>query len=66
VDGRGYLLSVKICQNGLLLRFLVQTDSSSYSFYDQKGCANPSTGTLYSVDVRGYSQPIPIPWPAYP
>jgi hypothetical protein len=61
-DARGYLLSVKVCQNGLLTPLLVRTDNSSYSFTDQSGCASASKGTLYSVDVRGYSAPIPIPW----
>jgi len=61
-DARGYLLSVKVCQNGVLTPLLVQTDNNTYSFTDQKGCASASKGTLYSVDVRGYSAPIPIPW----
>ncbi|MCI0520516.1 MAG: tetratricopeptide repeat protein, partial [Chloroflexi bacterium] len=61
-DARGYLLSVKVCQNGILTPLLVQTDNNAYVFTDEKGCAGSSKGTLYSVDVRGYSLPIPIPW----
>jgi hypothetical protein len=65
-DARGYLLEVQICQNTILFPVLVTTDANTYSFTDQKGCAAPSKGVLYSVDVRGYSAPYPIPWAPNP
>jgi hypothetical protein len=60
---RGYLLEVSICQNGLLLPFIVHTDNTSYQFTDQTGCANPSRGLLYTAEKHGYSDPVSIPWP---
>jgi hypothetical protein len=62
-DARGYLLEVKVCQNGLSTKQLVQTDDTSYTFKDQQSCSANSKGVLYSVDKRGYSQPFTIPWP---
>lgn len=62
-DSHGYFLDVKICSNGLYIQSLVQTDTTSYTFADDQTCSKPSKGTLYAVSVRGYSSPVPIPWP---
>jgi hypothetical protein len=63
VDARGYLLEVSICQNGLRIPVVVQTDGTSYGFQDGTNCAGSSSGKIYSVNTRGYSTPVDIPWP---
>jgi hypothetical protein len=63
VDARGYLLVVSICQNGAYFQLAVQTDATSYQFTDESGCAANSTGEIYTVNTRGYTSPVLIPWP---
>jgi hypothetical protein len=64
---RGYLLELFVCQNGYLLWW---TDSypdqftTSYTVQDEKGCSEPSSGLLYTVEKHGFSEPAVIPWPA--
>ena len=66
-DDRGYLLELFVCQNG---NYLWWTDSypdqftTSYSVKDESGCAQPSSGRLYTVEKHGFSEPAVIPWPA--
>jgi hypothetical protein len=62
-DARGYLLDVRVCRNSQYVQLIVQTDATSYDFTDEKGCSSPSGGVIYSVDVRGYSDAVKIPWP---
>ena len=62
---RGYLLELFVCQDGYLLWW---TDSyptqfsTSYTVKDEAGCAEPSSGLLYTVEKHGFSQPAVIPW----
>lgn len=64
---RGYLLELFVCQGGYLLWW---TDSypdqysTSYTVKDETGCAQPSSGKLYTVEKHGFSEPAIIPWPA--
>jgi len=64
---RGYLLELFVCQNG---NYLWWTDSypdqysTSYTVKDESGCAEPSSGKLYTVEKHGFSDPVDIPWPA--
>jgi hypothetical protein len=66
-DDRGYLLELFVCQNGA---YLWWTDSypdqftTSYEVKDEAGCAQPSSGKLYTVEKHGFSEPVNIPWPA--
>lgn len=66
-DDRGYLLELFVCQNTYLLWW---TDSypeqgqTSYTVKDEAGCAQPSSGKLYTVEKHGFSEPAIIPWPA--
>lgn len=60
---RGYLIEAMICQNGLVLPFIVHTDASSYTFEDPPVCAEKSSGLLYTAEKHGYSDPVQIPWP---
>jgi hypothetical protein len=66
-DDRGYLLELFVCQNTV---YLWWTDAypdqftTSYTVKDQAGCAQPSSGLLYTVEKHGFSQPAIIPWPA--
>jgi hypothetical protein len=64
---RGYLLELFVCQNTI---YLWWTDSypdqftTSYTVKDEAGCAQPSSGLLYTVEKHGFSEPVKIPWPA--
>lgn len=66
-DDRGYLLELFVCQNTV---YLWWTDSypdqftTIYTVSDEAGCAQPSSGKLYTVEKHGFSQPAIIPWPA--
>ena len=66
-DDRGYLLELFVCQDG---NYLWWTDSypeqgsTSYTVRDEAGCAQPSSGKLYTVEKHGFSEPAIIPWPA--
>jgi hypothetical protein len=63
---RGYLLELFVCQDTYLLWW---TDSypdqysTSYTVKDEEGCAQPSSGKLYTVEKHGFSEPAIIPWP---
>jgi len=64
---RGYLLELFVCQDTI---FKWWTDSypdqysTSYTVQDEAGCAQPSSGKLYTVEKHGFSEPAIIPWPA--
>jgi hypothetical protein len=66
-DDRGYLLELFVCQNTI---YKWWTDSypdqftTSYTVKDEAGCAQPSSGKLYTVEKHGFSEPAIIPWPA--
>jgi hypothetical protein len=66
-DDRGYLLELFVCQGGA---YIWWTDSfpdqysTKYTVKDEAGCAQPSSGLLYTVEKHGFSQPVVIPWPA--
>lgn len=66
-DDRGYLLELFVCQDTI---FMWWTDSypdqhsTSYTVRDEAGCAQPSSGKLYTVEKHGFSEPAIIPWPA--
>ena len=62
IDARGYLLEVSVCKDGLRQTLVVQTDSTSYVFTDEKTCAGTSGGKIRSVNTRGYSDAVQIPW----
>ena len=63
---RGYLLELFVCQNGV---YIWWTDSypdqftTTYTVKDEAGCAQPSSGLLYTVEKHGFSEPAIIPWP---
>jgi len=63
---RGYLLELFVCQDTYLLWW---TDaypdqySTSYTVKDEEGCAQPSSGKLYTVEKHGFSEPAVISWP---
>lgn len=65
-DDRGYLLELFVCQDTI---FFWWTDShpdqftTSYTVRDEAGCAQPSSGKLYTVEKHGFSDPVNIPWP---
>lgn len=65
-DDRGYLLELFVCQDTI---FKWWTDSypdqnsTSYTVRDEAGCAQPSSGKLYTVEKHGFSEPAMIPWP---
>ena len=61
---RGYLLELFVCQKTILLWW---TDSypdqytTSYTVKDEAGCAQPSSGKLYTVEKHGFSERAIIP-----
>ncbi|HEX5840032.1 MAG TPA: hypothetical protein VFY26_19505 [Anaerolineales bacterium] len=63
---RGYLLELFVCQDTF---YKWWTDSypdqysTSYEVRDEAGCAQPSSGKLYTVEKHGFSEPVNIPWP---
>jgi hypothetical protein len=59
---RGYLLDVKLCQNGASFWGAYQTMDTSYTFSDDPACGG-SGGTLRTAEKHGYSETVPIPWP---
>ncbi|MDI6770031.1 MAG: hypothetical protein QMD04_10210 [Anaerolineales bacterium] len=66
-DDRGYMLDVFVCQNGAYLWWPVSLPDqyqTGYTFTDQAGCAGTSGGKLYAVEKHGYTEAVPIPWPA--
>jgi hypothetical protein len=65
-DDRGYLLELFVCQDGNYLWWTdsyPDQDSTSYTVRDEAGCAQPSSGKLYTVEKHGFSEPAIIPWP---
>jgi hypothetical protein len=64
---RGYLLELFVCQKTSLLWWTDSyptQESTSYTVRDEAGCAQPSSGKLYTVEKHGFSEPAIIPWPA--
>jgi hypothetical protein len=65
-DDRGYLLELFVCQDTF---YKWWTDSypdqysTGYEVRDEAGCAQPSSGKLYTVEKHGFSEPVIIPWP---
>src|SRR5215211_7347776 len=66
-DDRGYLLELFVCQDTIYKWWTdsyPDQDSTSYTVQDEAGCAQPSSGKLYTVEKHGFSEPAIIPWPA--
>jgi hypothetical protein len=66
-DDRGYLLELFVCQD-TIYKWWPDSDpdqfTTSYTVTDEAGCAQPSSGKLYTVEKHGFSEPAIIPWPA--
>ena len=63
-DFRGYLLDAFVCQNGSYLKYLDDIQTTSFVITDELNtCPAASSGTLYGVHVRGYTDPVKIIWP---
>ena len=65
-DDRGYLLELFVCQDTIFKWWTdsyPDQDSTSYTVQDEAGCAQPSSGKLYTVEKHGFSEPAIIPWP---
>ena len=63
---RGYFLYLFVCQNENLIWWPVwlhTRSETSYVVKDEKGCAAPSSGKIYTVEKHGYSSPKTINWP---
>ena len=64
---RGYLWELFVCQNGAYLWWTGSYPdqySTSFTVRDEAGCAQPSSGKLYTVEKHGFSEPAMISWPA--
>jgi hypothetical protein len=62
-DDRGYLVEATVCQGGALIPLAVRTDDITVTVPDEPGCADASSGKLYTVEKHGYTDPVEIPWP---
>ena len=62
-DDRGYLIEATVCQNGVTVSIVVQTNDNYYEFTDEQNCSGTSGGELYTVEKHGYTDPVDIPWP---
>jgi hypothetical protein len=65
-DDRGYFIEAFVCQNTFYIWWTFSYPDqyeTSYTVKDEKGCATPSYGKIYTVEKHGYSQPVDIPWP---
>ena len=65
-DDRGYLIETFVCQEGAYIWWTARIDSqftTTYSVYDEAGCAFPSSGKIYAAEKHGYTEPVIIPWP---
>jgi hypothetical protein len=63
---RGYLLELFVCQDTFYKWWTdsyPDQESTSYTVRDEAGCAQPSSGKLYTVEKHGFSEPAIIPWP---
>ena len=63
---RGYLLELFVCQDTIYMWWTdsyPDQNSTSYTVRDEAGCAQPSSGKLYTVEKHGFSEPAIIPWP---
>ena len=59
-DDRGYLLELFVCQDTILFWWTdshADQFSTSYTVRDEAGCAQPSSGKLYTVEKHGFSDP---------
>jgi hypothetical protein len=63
-DDRGYMIEAYVCQDERYIFVVVSTYDLFYEFADGPGCSQPSSGLLYTVEKHGYTDPVPIPWPA--
>jgi hypothetical protein len=64
---RGYLWELFVCQNGAYIWWTGSYPdqySTSFTVKDEAGCAQPSSGKLYTVEKHGFSEPAIINWPA--
>lgn len=65
-DDRGYFIEAWVCQNGAYIWWTVSFPNqytNTYTVTDEAGCANPSSGEIYTVEKHGYSLPVKITWP---
>jgi len=63
-DLRGYLLDAYVCQNGSYLKYIDDIQATSVMITDEVNtCPAGSSGKLYGVSTRGYTDPVTIIWP---
>jgi uncharacterized protein YraI len=65
-DDRGYFLDMWVCQGGYLVWVPISIPNqyiTEFSVTDERGCSQPSSGLIYTVEKHGYSNPVSIPWP---
>jgi hypothetical protein len=68
-DDRGYFIDAKVCQNGYLVwvpkgRLALPNQwATTLTLTDERGCSEPSSALLYTVEKHGYTNPVSVPWP---
>jgi hypothetical protein len=43
----------------------VHVDGTVVIVVDEPGCSEPSHGRVFAVEKHGYTDPVPIIWPAH-
>jgi hypothetical protein len=64
-DYRGYLVEAWLCTDGELQFTPVHVDGTVVIVVDEPGCSEPSHGRVFAVEKHGYTDPVPIIWPAH-
>lgn len=59
-----FIIEAWVCKEGVLeFTVLGILDNTNLIITDQPGCAEPSSGLLYSAGRQGYSIPVELNWP---
>jgi hypothetical protein len=59
-----FIIEAWVCKEGVLeFTVLGILDNTNLIIADQSGCAEPSSGLLYSAGKQGYSTPVELNWP---
>ncbi|MBV6394651.1 MAG: hypothetical protein HFACDABA_00217 [Anaerolineales bacterium] len=60
-----YFIEAWVCYGGQIAYSIFAVKETAVVIPDQAGCAEASRALLYTTTKEGYSQPVPIPWPAH-
>ncbi len=58
-----YLIHAQVCNGQYLIDTIKTTTNTAYTLQDKSGCSGSSSGKVFVVNKKGYSVPVPVPWP---